>query len=141
MKLIGSAIGIAALFTIGLAAQTETTTKQKVDVKDGHEITTSGCVERTRGGNFVLTGATGGAIQYVLVGKDDVSKHVGERVEVRGKATDLGDAKVKVESKTKTETDGRADRESRTTTEHSGDVPGAPLLGVKSIKKLASSCS
>jgi hypothetical protein len=123
-----------------VAGQT-TKTETKIDVKDGREITTTGCVEHAARGRYVLTSLGDGALQYVLVGKDDIEKHVGQRVEVSGKATDLGDAKVKIESKRKTKVADGADRKERTTTVESGDISGAPLLGVKSIKKLASTCS
>jgi hypothetical protein len=92
-------------------------------------------------GRFALTGVGGGATQYVLVGKDDVAKHVGHRVEVSGKATDLGGAKVRTETKTKTESEHGKNQEAHATTEQKGDLPGLPLLGVKSVKMLASSCS
>jgi hypothetical protein len=142
MKLIGAAFGIVAICTISLGAQdTQTRSKTKVEVKDGKDITTTGCVERTARGEYVLTGVgTGGSIQYVLVGKDDVGKHLGERIEVTGKATDLGDAKVKVETKSKTEGEDGADTEHRTTKVEKGDISGPPLLGVKSVKKLAPTC-
>lgn len=142
MKLIGAAFGIAAMFTVAVGAQgTQTRSKTTIEVKDGKDITTTGCVERTARGEYVLTGVgTGGSIQYVLVGKDDFGKHLGERVEVAGKATDLGDAKVKVETKSKTEGESGKDTEHRTTRVEKGDISSLPLLGVKSVKKLAATC-
>jgi hypothetical protein len=140
MKLIGATIGVVVLSACGVAGQT-TKSETKIEVKDGREITTTGCVEHAARNRYLLTSVNGGALQYVLVGKDDIGKHVGQRVEVSGKATDLGDAKVKIESKSKTEVADGADRKERSTTVESGDVSGLPLLGVKSIKKLASTCS
>ena len=46
MKFI-SAFGLAAMFAVGLGAQsgtTETKTKTKIDVKDGKDVTVSGCL-------------------------------------------------------------------------------------------------
>ena len=140
MKLIGGIIGIVSLCAIGVSGQT-TKSQTKIEVKDGRDITTTGCVEHAARDRYVLTSVKGGDLQYVLVGKDDIDKHVGERVEVSGKATDLGDSKVKIESKSKTEVSGGPDRKERRTTVESGDLAGLPLLGVKSIKKLASTCS
>jgi hypothetical protein len=142
MKLIGAAFGIVAMCTLSAGAQgTQTRSKTTVEVKDGKDITTTGCVERTARGEYVLTGVgTGGSIQYALVGKDDFGKHLGERIEVTGKATDLGDAKVKVETESKTEGKDGTDTEHRTTRVEKGDISGLPLLGVKSMKKLAATC-
>ena len=67
-------------------------------IKSGVDITTTGCVDRLADGRLALT-SVGGATGYVLVGKEDLAKHVGHRVEVKGKATDLGNGKVKTETK------------------------------------------
>src|SRR5438874_6684154 len=102
MKLIGAAIGLAAMCAIGASAQTQTTrseTKKKIEVKDGKQVTVSGCLERNPGGGYMLTSSASGGMKYALVTEQDLSKHVGERVEVKGKAADKGDAKVKIESK------------------------------------------
>jgi len=101
MKLIGAAFGIALMCSIGAGAQTATTKvdgKSKVTVKDGKEITISGCVERNPSGGYMLTDSGTGGMKYALVTDDDLSKHVGHKVEVKGNATDLGNAKVKTES-------------------------------------------
>ena len=141
MKLIVSALGIAALCAVSAGAQiSEVKSKTtKVEVKDGKEITTTGCVERT-GDDFYLMPAGGGATQYRLVGNDELKEFVGQRVEVKGKATDLGDATVKTETKTKIDVEHGKDQEVRTKVESKGDLAGLPLLGVKSVKKLSSSC-
>jgi len=135
-------MGLAAACGIGLSAQTEIKSKTKTEVKDGKEITTTGCVARTSDGQYELTGV-GGESQYLLVGKEDMSKHVGHRVQIRGTATDLGDAKVKVETKTTAKTDsdrGSDEHTQKTTTERKGDLD-TPLLGVQSVKTLADSCA
>src|SRR5690348_12530499 len=102
MKLFCAAIGVAALCAAGAHAQTmQTTEKQKVEIKDGKDVTVSGCLERDPAGGFLLTSEETGRMKYMLVTNDDLAKHVGHRVEVKGKATDKGDAKMKVESKVK----------------------------------------
>jgi hypothetical protein len=130
-----------ALMTTGLAAQTdEIKSRSKVEVKDGKEITTTGCVERMADGRYTLTSSNGRVVQYALVGKD-MSKRVGQRVEISGKATDLGDSKVRTETETTTQTEHGKSRADRVKVEQKGVVDGLPLLGVKSVKTLASDCS
>jgi len=68
-----------------------------------------------------------GPSRYPLVTSQDLSQHVGERVEIRGNAVTHGDGTVMVESETKTEgTTGAFD---------------VPYLGVRSIKMRSSSCT
>jgi len=134
MKPIITAVCVAALYAATAAAQstTETTrTKTKMKVDDGKEVTVAGCVAENPGGGFMLTDA-GGGMRYALVGGEDVSKHVGHRIEVKGKATDAEHGKVKIETKEKS---SRAD-----TTREKTELKGAHALSVKSIKMLASSC-
>lgn len=134
MKLIGATIAIAVVCAAGLVAQSSKTKETtKVKVKDGKEVTVVGCVAANPGGGYMITDSAGD-MRYALVGDDDVAKHVGHRIEVRGTATDRGDGKVKVESKVKT--DGHTS-EAKTTAK--GD--GMHFLGVKSIKMIAASCS
>ena len=141
MKLIGAALGIAAMCAIGASAQTTTTrseSKTKVKVKDGKELTVTGCVERNPGGGYMLTDSGSGGMKYALVTNDDLSKHVGHKVEVKGEATDKGDAKVKIESKAKgTSGNDKAKMESKTKAE--GDL-GLHYLGMKSLKMISTSC-
>ena len=134
MKLICAAFGLAAMCAVGLGAQT-TTTKTKVEVKDGKEITVSGCLERNPTGGYMLT-TTQGSMKYALVTDDDLSKHLGHRVELKGKAADCGDGKVKIESTSKT-----GDDKSRAKTEIKGeDMSGMKYLGMKSLKMISTSC-
>src|SRR5262245_38497797 len=143
MKLIGMAFGIALMCSIGAGAQTSTTKvdgKHKVTVKDGKEITITGCVERNPGGGYMLTDSRTGGMKYALVTDDDLSKHVGHRVEVKGNATDLGDAKVTTESRAKGTSgsdSGKAKVESKTTAEGNLDLH---YLGLKSLKMVSTSC-
>ena len=145
MKLIGAAFAMAGLCALTAAAQEiKTTTKEKtkIEIKDGKDVTVSGCMDRSLEGRYVLTNDAG-ALKYVLVTDDNLRKYVGRHVEVKGVATDRGDAKVRIESTTGTsgEIAGKKldDRKSRTKTEIEGDV-AMPYLGVKSIKKLSDSC-
>jgi hypothetical protein len=135
MKLMCAAFGIAAVCVIGVGAQTSTTTgTTKVEVKDGTKITISGCLERNPGGGYMLTNNTGG-MKYALVTNRDLAKHVGHRLQVRGKATDLGDGKVKIESKV-----GTAGDKTEAKTELKGDMPGMHYLGVDSVKMISKAC-
>jgi hypothetical protein len=94
-------------------------------------------------GRYSLTGV-GGEVQYILTGHENVAKRVGHRVQVHGKATDLGDAQVKTETKTsaKVDVDNGPDQHSQhtTTTEQKGDIAGVRYLNVDSVKTLADSC-
>jgi hypothetical protein len=136
MRLIGNTIGIAMLCVTTLAAQSNTTrTTRKVEVIDGKNITVTGCLAVNPGGGFKLT-ETNGEMKYALVTDDDLSKRVGDRVEIKGRAADQGDGKVKIESKTV----GTSGELSKSTTEAKGDLGGMPFLGVTSIKKIANGC-
>ena len=70
-----------------------------------------------------------------LVTNEDLSKHVGHRMEMKGKAADRGDGKVKIDS---TATNGG----DKTTvkTELKGDKADMNYLGLKSFKMLSASC-
>ena len=146
MKLIGTAFCIAVACSVGLVAQSgQTETKSKVTVKDGKEVTVTGCLERTASGaGFMLTHVAdkGGTMHnYMLVSDDnDLAKHVGHRLQIDGKVTDRGDGKVKVETKTKTKVEHGDDKETHSKSEMKGDMAGVPFLGVKSMKMIAAAC-
>ena len=138
MKVISTAFCLAAICAVGLGAQsgtTETKTKTKIDVKDGKDVTISGCLAANPGGGYMLT-TKSGAMKYALVTDDDLSKHVGHRMEIKGKAADRGDGKVKVESTTGTS----GGEKEKSTAEMKGDMPGMHYLGVKSVKMISNSC-
>ncbi len=141
------AVALAALCTTGLSAQTQetqTTTKTKIEIKGGKNVTVTGCLEQRSNGDYVLADArdTGRSewSRYALVTNQDLSKRVGERVEIKGKAVTNTDGKVSVESKTKTEVENGDDRETRSKTEGTSGAFDLPYLGVRSIKTLSSSC-
>jgi len=133
MKLISATFCVAAICSIGVCAQSsETKTKTKVKVDGGREVTVAGCLTRNLDGGYKLTDPQGRMI-YALVSGDNLEKHVGHRIEVKGKATDGNDGKVKIESETKT---GGGEK-TKEKTELTGDVHA---LQVKSVKMIASSC-
>ena len=137
MKLICATFGLAAMCAVGLGAQSgtiESKTKTTVDVKSGKTITVSGCVAANPAGGYMLTNANGDQ-KYALVTNDDLSKHIGHLVSVKGKAADRGDGKVKIESKG---TSGKDKTEVKT--ELKGDSMDMNYLGVKSLKMLSKSC-
>jgi hypothetical protein len=143
------AIGLAATCAAALVAQsqeTHTTTRTKIEIKDGKDVTVVGCLERGPNGDFILTEAHDNrrfeGARYALVTNKDLSKHVGERVRIKGKAVVDGEGKVEIESKTRTETDNSKDQETRTRTEAtSGALVDPTVLGVSSMKTLSSTCN
>ena len=142
-RLFGYTVGLALMSAVSLSAQTEVKRTTKVDVKGGKEITTTGCVDRLGDGRIALTGV-GGEVQYIFTGHENMSKHVGHRIQVHGKASDLGDAEIKTETKTttKVDVDNGPDRKTQrtTTTEEKGNLSGARYLNVDSVKMVSSSC-
>lgn len=136
MKLIYATVALAATCAVGLGAQSGTTkTKTTVDVKDGKDVTVGGCLERNPGGGYMLT-TTGGSMKYAIVTDDDLSKHVGHRVELKGKAADRGDGKVKIE----TTVESGDDKTKAKTEIKGGDMSGMKYLGLKSLKMISTSC-
>jgi Protein of unknown function (DUF5818) len=135
MKLIvATCLAIACAASLSAQSTTTETTRSKTKVKvdGGKDVTVTGCLEENPGGGYMLSDRSGG-MKYALVGGDNLSKHLGHRIEVKGKATDRGDGKVKIDTKQKT---GNADT-THERTQVKGDVHA---LGVKSIKMLSSSC-
>ena len=141
------AIGLTAMCAAGLTAQTQetkTTTNTKIEIKGGKDVTVIGCIERGATGDYLLTNVRENRqrdpSQYALVTGEDLSRHVGERVRIQGKAVANGDGKVSVESKTKTEVENGKDQESKTRVEGTSGAFDMPFLGVKSMKVLAAVC-
>ena len=145
MKLIGIAFGLAACCSVGIVQAGQVESKSKVTVKDGKDVSVTGCVEPTASGTgFMLTHVadkSGAMHNYMLVSDDgDLSKHVGHRMQLDGKITDKGDGKIKVETKTKVKVEHGDDKETHSTSEMKGDMDGMRFLGVKSMKMIAASC-
>ena len=141
--MLGSALALAC--SVGLAAQTATVkSESKVDVKNGKDVTVTGCLARSASGTaFLLNNVEGKDVKsrsYILVG-DDLDAHVGHFIEIKGKASNIGDdAKVEVKTKTKVERDEADDKTTETKTTMEGDLAGVPYLGVKSVKMIRNSC-
>ena len=135
-------IAFAAALVVASAAAAQDKPKTRVIVEDGKEMTLTGCVQRNPEGPLALTNAAGkdgDASSYILTALetdsdarlDDLKDHVGHRVEIKGKAADRGDGKIRVKTDSgKTETKS----------EVKGDLAGLPFLGVKSFRMIASVC-
>ena len=141
--MLGSALALAC--SVGLAAQSATVkSESKVDVKNGKEVTVTGCLARSASGTaYLLNNVEGKDVtskSYILVG-DDLDTHIGHFIEIKGKASNIGDdAKVEVKTKTKIERDDADDKKTETKTTMEGDLAGVPYLGVKSVKMIRSTC-
>jgi hypothetical protein len=148
IRLTAVAIGLAAMCAAGLTAQsqeTQTTTKTKTEIKGGKKVTLIGCLERRSDGGYVLTEVRDNRrdehSRYALITSKDLSRHVGERVEIKGKAVVNGDGKVSVESRTRTEVENGKDQESKSRSEGTSGAFDMPSLGVREMKTLSSSCN
>jgi hypothetical protein len=140
----------AAAWPLAAAGQAEKVkTETKLEVKDGKDVTLTGCVERHPDSNgttqYRLTNVADKRNElhsYLLVGTDnDLESHVGHMVEVKGKAADREDGKVKVQTKTKVEREHADDVKTESKSELKGDLIGLPLLGVKDVKMIRPTCS
>ena len=145
MKLIGLAAGLALACSVAVGAASQTESKSKVTVKDGQDVTVTGCIARNASGTgYMLTNVAdkkGMMNDYMLAeSEEDFSKHVGHRVTIEGKVADKGDGKVKVETKTKTKVENGDDKETKTKSEMRGDMDGVRFLGAKSMKMIAAAC-
>jgi len=126
----------------GLTLSAQDKPKTKIIVEDGKEMTVTGCITRNADGGLVIThtagkdGAIGSYILARLGSSDDdeldgLKDHVGHRMEIKGKAADKGDGRLKIETENK-RTESRS--------EVKGDLDGMPFLGVKSSRMLATVC-
>ena len=108
-------------------------------------MTVGGCLERRPNGDYILTEVRENRrlapSRYALVTSEDLSTHVGERVQIEGKAVANGDGRVSIESKTKTEVENGKDQESKTKTEGTSGALDMPFLGMKSMKTISSYCN
>ena len=146
MKLIGMTVCAATVCLASLgAAPQQTEMKSKIEVKDGKSVDVTGCIAPMASGTgFMLTNVAdknGAMHSYMLVADDgDLSKHVGHRVQITGKAADRGDGKVEVDTKTKTKVEHGDDKKTHSKSTVKGDMPGVAYLGVKSVKMIAAVC-
>jgi hypothetical protein len=126
------------------AQESKTTTKTttKVELKGGKDVTVRGCLERIPGGTYLLSSVDDegklGRTRYEIVTDEDLSKHAGQRVEIKGKTTEKGDGRVKVETKETTEVPNGPDREVKSKTEATAGKLGTAFLGVDSIRTVGS---
>jgi hypothetical protein len=143
-KLGYSLIAVVAACSLGAAQDLERKTQTKLSVEDGRDITVTGCIERNADGGYLLTRAAnkeGSFGSYLLAGENnDLKDRVGYRVEIKGKAADQGEGKVKVETKNETKVGDGEKKKTTSTSEVKGDLTGLPFLGVKSVKTIARSC-
>src|SRR5689334_10835334 len=105
LTIVTFALAFTGALTLG-AQTNETTTKTKIDVKDGKDVKVTGCVDAGANGGYVLTDVSSkneALHRYVLVSDDNFSKYVGQRVEVEGVAADRKDGKVEIKTETKSE--------------------------------------
>ena len=121
--------------------------KTRITVEEGKDVTVTGCVARTAEGNLTLThgaGKDGGVGVYLLLAEggalDDLKDHVNHRVEIKGKAADRGDGRLKIKSESEVRTSEGERKKRESTTNVEGDLGGLPYLGVKSVRMLATVC-
>jgi hypothetical protein len=143
-KLGYSLIAVVAACSLGAAQEVEKKSQTKLSVENGRDITVTGCVERNADGGYLLTRAAnkeGSFGSYILTSDNDALKdHVGYRVEIKGKAADQGDGKIKVETKNESRVGDGDKKKTTSTSEVKGDLTGLPFLGVKSVKTIATTC-
>ena len=109
LTMLTCSLAIAGAVTLG-AQSSKTTTKTKVEVKDGKDVKVTGCVEMDSFGSYVLTHVTdksGALHRYLLVSdSDDFSKVIGRRVQIEGRVADRDNGKVEIKSETKVDGPG-----------------------------------
>ncbi len=145
--LCATLVAAVAVTAPAMAQDAGSKSKTKISVDDGKELLVTGCIARSSNGEFSLTNAAGkdGRLgSYLLVAggdeKDTLDKYVGHRVEIKGKVADRGDGEVTIKTQSEVRT-GDGDKKKReSTTKVKGDLDGLPLLGVKSVRRLATVC-
>ena len=134
--------GLTAVALAATMAAAQDKSKTRVIVEDGKEMTVTGCVQRNPDGGYTLINAAGkdGIVGSYILARlddddddelDDLKDHVGHRVEIKGKAADRGEGKIRVKTDS-----GKTESQS----EVKGDLSGLPFLGVKSSRMIASVC-
>lgn len=130
------------------AQSTNVKSETKIEIKDGKDVKLTGCVQRhpdaTGATRYQLTDVAdkdGRRGAYLLVGEDeDLSGHVGHLVEIKGKAADQDQGKVKVRTKTEVDREDADDEKVETSSEIKGNLD-LPLLGVEDVKMIRPTCS
>jgi hypothetical protein len=145
--LCAALVSFVAAGASALAQDEVKKSKTTVSVESGKDVTVTGCVARSGDKEFSLTNAAGkdGALgSYILAAtgddRDELAKHVGHRVEIKGKAADKGDGEVTVKTQREIKTAEGDKKKTESTTKVKGDLDGLPFLGVKSVRMLATVC-
>ena len=127
-KLGYSLIAVIAACSLAAAQDLEKKTQTKLSVEDGRAIKVTGCVERNADGGYHADQCReqGRALgSYVLAsGDDDLKDHVGDRVEINGKAADQGNGQIKVETKNESKTADGDKSKTTSKAEVKGDLKG-----------------
>ena len=164
MKNLAIALAIAAAAVARVPAQQEVKTETRVKVDEGKSVIYTGCLATAPGAaGFMLENAVPVAMKetktqnsvdaagmpqtvtttttkYVLVPGDkvDLTRSLGNKVEVTAILIPAGDDRVEVETKSKTEVNGRKTQEIETKEKvQQGPVP---QLRVLSVKQLSDRC-
>jgi hypothetical protein len=144
LTVAGASAGVLAQDAV---TDTKTKGKTTISVEDGKNLTLTGCVARSESGDFRLRHAAGkdGALgEYMLVAagdeREELAKHLGHRVEIKGTAADRGDGRMTIKTENETRTNNGDTRKRESTTKVEGDLNGLPFLGVKSVRMLATIC-
>ena len=149
MRTILSGFMFALLAATAAAAQSTTVQREtEIDVKDGEDVTLTGCLERhpdpSGATKFQLTNVTdqdGRVSSYLLVDEeDDLEEHVGHLVEIEGEAADREDGRIRVETRTKVEREDAPDTTTKTSEETAGDLAGIPILDVDEVRMIRPTC-
>ena len=125
-------------------ATSERTTKTKIEIKDGKDVTVPVASRRERRERSTCsrTSPTNRRLHsYVLCRTTPICRNtavIGLRSKVRPR--NRGDGKIKTETKTTLKIDNGTDKETKAKSEVKGDLAGLPYLGVKSLKMVAASC-
>src|SRR5471032_396686 len=97
MTTLTACLALASAVTLG-AQSSETTTKTKIDVKNGKDVKVTGCIEAGSDGAYMLTNVadkTGERHSYVLVSdNENFSRVLNNRVEIEGKIADSRNGNV-----------------------------------------------
>jgi hypothetical protein len=147
MRRFAASLALAIAASVAMAAaQQQTTTKTKVKIEDGKDVMVTGCLSRGADGSLVLSNLSGDAARtpsYRLILDDDdadeFGRHVGHKVEVKGKVPKDG-SEIEIKSKTKTEVKDGEDRKVESKRELKGDLSWFPVLGAKSVKMVSTVC-
>lgn len=140
-------VSFVGVCTSASAQDVVTKSKTTISIDSGKEMTVTGCVARSGETDLSLTNAAGkdGALgSYILVAqgdeREDLARHVGHRVEIKGKAVDQGEGKLTMKTESEVRTNDGDKKKRQSTTKVKGDLDGMPFLGVKSVRLLATVC-